>query len=196
MAIGLSAQFLGEVGAEQALFENSAIPVIDGQPARLICCGKPTGFLDGRLAAIEAGARLGLALFEDNPARVTWVNPVAVPTQHAPPSQILLMSLSNARSARRVPAPRIAGGGQKNRDRQADPGSGCGWQARDRETLPNRTAALPARVRRLAHRAASLRQGANKGSAKAFPASGISRLASGRHQFASTRSSAAGSCSL
>src|SRR4051794_32570668 len=144
-----SADLLAEIAAEQMLLEDDAVAIVERDLARLVGIGEPLGFRQRLAAADEAGPRSALPLLGDGPAAFRRMDSIDVTSQHDP-SRLPFPGPPTRRRRAAFPGC-TAGGGplccKKNgigvhRSREV-----CGWQTRDRETLPNRTRGLRARVR-------------------------------------------------
>src|ERR1051325_10861952 len=132
------------------LLEDSAVALIDDHLARLIGFSAATGLGDGLLLPTKLGGSFRCSLLADGPASLRRMHSINVASQHLGPLTPEFDLLAN--TGRRGPFPSPlrwwSSSGKRNRDRFGPiPDQVCGWQTRDRETLPNRTRDLRARVR-------------------------------------------------
>src|ERR1051325_5127786 len=76
--------FLAEVAAEQMLFENDAVAIVDRDFARLVGIGEPPGLRQCFLPVGKPAPRLAFAFLGHGPAPFRRMNPVDVASQHCP----------------------------------------------------------------------------------------------------------------
>ena len=90
-ALSSPVEFLAQIGAEQTLFEDHAVAVIDQDPAWLIGVGQPAGRDDRLLASAEFAARLSFAFlcYRPAPARPDEPDRRGVPASIPPRSLIM-----------------------------------------------------------------------------------------------------------
>src|SRR5712672_3073489 len=163
-----SADLLAEIAAEQLLVEDDAVAVIKGDLARLVGIGQSASFRQRLFAADEAGARFAFSFLGHDPTLFRRMDSIDMASQHDPSRECDGFSAQNlARDMAHFGYAQLDGLGSPTRRRHATfpdltggtpqidanrgqaskkNGTGvsrsrkvCGWQTRDRETLPNRT---------------------------------------------------------